>query len=693
MRPLKLTIENLNSFREPQTVDFDALASGGNIFCISGDTGSGKSTIFAAMMIALYGGTPKKGTNLADYINLSADKACVTFEFEADGDVYETKRTIKRNSGANGFTLKKNGEQIAYGEKEVSAQIADIIGLEQEQFTQVALLEQGKFDKFLESKPAERAETLRKLLELERFGRLLPIANAMNDEVVSEIKERDKVLERFEREGKTAENLREHKAAVKELKTSTETLRKKNAELAEKLKAEEGRRKRHEDIVRLRKSHAEQTEAREKCAKKLSEMKAKCADPDGAIAECVRLEQQLQNVLKLSDDLNAELGRRASDLNRSRADYAATKSSRDALAKELADSLQSDLDGAVALILSNTKPGDKCPVCGGNVTAHVDESGRVSDRAEREKKLAALDERLGNILADGKRCKTEVDTLEARIEKEIKPHGDVAGKIKDARNRAAALREISRELKAAENGFAAASASCDTLQKELAEKGEDDYDEAQGKELNALARDCARELESKIGELSARNKSITDIETALTEADGLKKELKTLNARQKELATLVELFKFNRFGEYVTEEYIKDFTVSASAVLSRLSSGNYTLKYRDKEFWIGDFLNGNKERKVKTLSGGETFLASMSLAIAIMQYISAGKNIEFFFLDEGFGTLHEEAVETVVTALRELAKNVTVGVISHVDVLVDRIQSRITVKHATDECGSVIMYD
>ncbi|MBR6788407.1 MAG: hypothetical protein IKM44_01185 [Clostridia bacterium] len=140
----------------------------------------------------------------------------------------------------------------------------------------------------------------------------------------------------------------------------------------------------------------------------------------------------------------------------------------------------------------------------------------------------------------------------------------------------------------------------------------------------------------------------------------------------------------------MAEEYIKEFTVTASNVLNRLSGGNYTLVYENNEFKIRDFLNENKERKVKTLSGGETFLASLSIAVAIIRYISAGKSIEFFFLDEGFGTLHEEAVETVVNALRELSKDVTVGLISHVDDLTSRIPNHIRVIHANDSHGSLI---
>ena len=72
MKPLYLKLENINSFREEQTVDFESLTKGERIFCISGDTGSGKSTIFTAMLLSLY--HRPQGSKLEDFINLSADK-------------------------------------------------------------------------------------------------------------------------------------------------------------------------------------------------------------------------------------------------------------------------------------------------------------------------------------------------------------------------------------------------------------------------------------------------------------------------------------------------------------------------------------------------------------------------------------------------------------------------------------------
>ena len=140
-------------------------------------------------------------------------------------------------------------------------------------------------------------------------------------------------------------------------------------------------------------------------------------------------------------------------------------------------------------------------------------------------------------------------------------------------------------------------------------------------------------------------------------------------------------------------EYVKDFTVTASEKLGELTGGKYSLEYEEKsgEFFVVDFLAGNERRSVKTLSGGETFLASLSLAIAISRDIARDKNFDFFFIDEGFGTLSPDALDAVTAALDTLSRDTLVGVITHRSELIERIGSIVNVIPATEETGSRIV--
>ena len=140
---------------------------------------------------------------------------------------------------------------------------------------------------------------------------------------------------------------------------------------------------------------------------------------------------------------------------------------------------------------------------------------------------------------------------------------------------------------------------------------------------------------------------------------------------------------------FVAEEYIREITAGASARLNALTGGKYTLEY-DGEFSVRDFFRGNRPRRVQTLSGGETFLASLSLAVAIADILSADKTYGFFFLDEGFGTLDENRIAGVAEALGQLSRDTLVGVVTHSPALMELIPARIEVLPASDGRGSRI---
>jgi exonuclease SbcC len=149
------------------------------------------------------------------------------------------------------------------------------------------------------------------------------------------------------------------------------------------------------------------------------------------------------------------------------------------------------------------------------------------------------------------------------------------------------------------------------------------------------------------------------------------------------------LLRNNRFLEFIASEYLQEICVSASKTLLSLTGGRYFLRY-EKEFKVGDNLDGGNQRAVRTLSGGETFLVSLSLALSLSGAIcqKSLRPIEFFFLDEGFGTLDEKLVDTVMDVLGKLSKNFSVGLISHVEELKHRIDNKILVTGATETHGS-----
>src|SRR5262249_27251571 len=114
--------------------------------------------------------------------------------------------------------------------------------------------------------------------------------------------------------------------------------------------------------------------------------------------------------------------------------------------------------------------------------------------------------------------------------------------------------------------------------------------------------------------------------------------------------------------------------------LAELSGGQYELTHDDGRFEIIDHADADAHRPVKTLSGGETFQASLALALALSAQMSSlaaagAARLDSIFLDEGFGTLDESTLETVAATLENLASkgDRMVGIITHVGALAERV--------------------
>ena len=170
----------------------------------------------------------------------------------------------------------------------------------------------------------------------------------------------------------------------------------------------------------------------------------------------------------------------------------------------------------------------------------------------------------------------------------------------------------------------------------------------------------------------------------------ISKKRQDARARYEKMHDVSSAMARGEFIAYVATEYIKDFTVTASATLSELTGGKYSLEYDEKEgeFLVTDFLSNNEKRKAKTLSGGETFLASLAMAIALSQEIARYGNFDFFFIDEGFGTLHEQALDQALEVLRRLSETSLVGLVTHRTELKEKIPVTLLVTPAEDERGS-----
>lgn len=147
----------------------------------------------------------------------------------------------------------------------------------------------------------------------------------------------------------------------------------------------------------------------------------------------------------------------------------------------------------------------------------------------------------------------------------------------------------------------------------------------------------------------------------------------------------------DRFERWLLTAAFRSLAADASKILREMSNEQYSFEHNDRfEFDIVDHANADETRSAKTLSGGETFLASLSLALALSEQIAelateGAARLESIFLDEGFGSLDADTLDTVATTIEELGAKRTVGIVTHVRDLADRIpvQFRVSKTSAT----------
>lgn len=150
--------------------------------------------------------------------------------------------------------------------------------------------------------------------------------------------------------------------------------------------------------------------------------------------------------------------------------------------------------------------------------------------------------------------------------------------------------------------------------------------------------------------------------------------------------SLVRHLNVNGFERWLIEEVLLALVASANELLEQLSQGSYSLAIERSDFWVVDHLNADERRAVETLSGGETFLVSLALALSLAEHlasmsVSGTAKLESVFLDEGFGTLDPETLDTVAAVIHELgAQGRTVGLITHVTELAHQIPIRFEVR-------------
>ena len=212
--------------------------------------------------------------------------------------------------------------------------------------------------------------------------------------------------------------------------------------------------------------------------------------------------------------------------------------------------------------------------------------------------------------------------------------------------------------------------------------------------LNA-EREQLRQCQQEIGQLTAQYKQLEETDQKIIKA--VEKTGK-LDQEINELQTLTDVVTGNTenhvsLERYVLQAYFQDVLVAANIQLDRLTNSRYQFELATESHgagakWSGLEVNvyddnAGRTRSARTLSGGESFMASLALALALCQIVqeqSGGIKIDALFIDEGFGSLDQQALEDALHSLQELEGHRMIGIISHITELEEQIPDQLIVR-------------
>jgi exonuclease SbcC len=203
----------------------------------------------------------------------------------------------------------------------------------------------------------------------------------------------------------------------------------------------------------------------------------------------------------------------------------------------------------------------------------------------------------------------------------------------------------------------------------------------------------AQQLTTLLGKKGGLTRDLERLTAELTTKKSLAQQVNALAQRAENLKTLKNMFQASGFVNFISTIFLEQLCAAANERFRRLTRGQLALEIAEgNALQVRDYLHDGQTRSVKTLSGGQTFQAALSLAIALADHVQQQVQAEqkFFFIDEGFGSQDKESLAIIFETLKSLRKeNRIVGIISHVEELQQEMDAALYVRQETG-VGSVV---
>ncbi|MTV24311.1 SMC family ATPase [Nitriliruptoraceae bacterium ZYF776] len=791
MRPLRIELEGIGSFRDRTVVDLEGV----DLFVLTGRTGAGKTTVIDALILSLYGSVPRYDDRrlVAPIVHQGAQEGRVRLTFGVGPRRYAATRVVRRTK--QGATTKEarleevtdGGSVLLAGSAdEVTDAVTRLLGLSFEQFTRSVVLPQGAFDRFLFAKPADRADLLVQLLDLGLHEEVGKRARSLAQAETLRAEQADRRLqgeladatpEARDRAAARVEQLTALAQRCEAAQGELDGLREEGAALSERAKqagldlaALDGLRV-PDDLDAIRSAATEVADARAAAERRRSdaEARAEAAEtaasqgPDSAtLTELVRRRDEVAQLAADTQALTEAVQTARVAAAEATAHAEATAAKVETARGRLDDARRGEL---VHALTADLHVGDACPVCAtplaevptteGTATAaaqqalqaaEADHRAAVDAQRRADTAQAAADARVQAQATRQEAATTALAELRARTG--LADDAAVAGAQERRRALDAELAAAREEERAARRQVQAAATAADehARRERTAWRAFDDARDAVARlvppptdrddlaaawetlrrwaaearpaaEASAAraqaAVDAARQRYRQAdGELRAACRDAgVDVASGVSPGVAVADALATARARHEAIVGRVEqvaavtaereaarrdaqvadqlgkLLRADGFERWLLNRAMRRLVAGASQLLRELTSGGYSLDLdATNQFLVVDHRNADEPRTVKSLSGGERFLASLALALALADHVAelaaeGSARLESLFLDEGFGTLDPDTLDVVAAALEELgARGRVVGIVTHVRDLAERLPVRFEVR-------------
>lgn len=315
----------------------------------------------------------------------------------------------------------------------------------------------------------------------------------------------------------------------------------------------------------------------------------------------------------------------------------------------------------------------------------------LQDFPEKAAKLQAIEKEIASYEGQITAIKTAIENTKTKLADTLDKQREQAQRVEISLEQANMYRGIDlNTIRSELEGIQRFLMELDYLQQEVA-KGKADLGE---EDLEAIYRQKEEErrlLDKELNQLHQQQGQVwaelRDIQEARQELDRLEKGLAELTQRATYLHELTNLFRGGGFVQFVLQKRFERLIEEANRYFARWTHGQLRLVATpgELEVKVEDALAGGKQRDVRSLSGGQTFEASLALALALSDQVLAqygGHRQGVFFIDEGFGSLDEESLYVVAQVLRELTRqgHRAIGVVTHREELKELLEAYVEVR-------------